>query len=98
LVLPASSFTRSGGTGASVADQVADDKVLEQIAGGATLVLQALHRTWPPLVTFRHRARPPGADQRPGAGGLLETPFDPALARRLINSLGCKGVRVLPRT
>ncbi|MDQ1752338.1 MAG: bifunctional lysine-specific demethylase and histidyl-hydroxylase [Pseudonocardiales bacterium] len=51
-VLPASSFTRSGGTGASIGDQVADDKVLEQIAGGATLVLQALHRTWPPLVAF----------------------------------------------
>ena len=51
-VLPAARFTRGGGAGASVADQVADDKVLAAIAAGATLVLQALHRTWPPLVEF----------------------------------------------
>lgn len=51
-VLASSTFTRSGGSGASIADQVADDKVLAQLAGGATLVLQALHRTWPPLIEF----------------------------------------------
>lgn len=51
-VLPPTSYTRSGGSGASIADQVADDKVLAQFADGATLVLQALHRTWPPLVRF----------------------------------------------
>ena len=51
-VLNAARYTRSGGSGATIADQVADDKVLDQLAGGATLVLQALHRTWPPLVTF----------------------------------------------
>jgi hypothetical protein len=51
-VIPARAFTRPGGSGAGVADQVADDKVLEQVADGATLVLQALHRTWPPLVRF----------------------------------------------
>ena len=51
-VLASSTFTRSGGTGATIADQVADDKVLAQLAGGATLVLQALHRTWPPLIRF----------------------------------------------
>ena len=51
-VLASASFTRSGGSGASIADQVADDKVLAQLAGGATLVLQALHRTWPPLIEF----------------------------------------------
>src|SRR5215213_348257 len=51
-VLPERVFTRSGGSGASIADQLADDKVLAQLAGGATLVLQALHRTWPPLVDF----------------------------------------------
>src|SRR5262249_7031609 len=45
-------FTRGGGGGASVADQAADDKVLAAMADGATLVLQALHRTWPPLVEF----------------------------------------------
>ena len=51
-VLPAAKFTRGGGAGASVADQAADDKVLAALADGATLVLQALHRTWPPLVEF----------------------------------------------
>src|SRR6478672_1324806 len=51
-VLATSTFTRSGGVGAGIADQVADDKVLAQLAGGATLVLQALHRTWPPLIRF----------------------------------------------
>ena len=51
-VLASATFTRSGGVGAGIADQVADDKVLAQLAGGATLVLQALHRTWPPLIQF----------------------------------------------
>jgi lysine-specific demethylase/histidyl-hydroxylase NO66 len=51
-VIPPKSYTRSGGAGASIADQVADDKVLGLIADGATLVLQALHRNWPPLVDF----------------------------------------------
>ncbi len=54
-VLPAARFTRSGGAGASIADQAADDKVLAAIADGSTLVLQALHRTWPPLVEFGSR-------------------------------------------
>jgi lysine-specific demethylase/histidyl-hydroxylase NO66 len=45
-------FTRSGGMGAGIVDQVADDKVLGLVADGATLVFQALHRTWPPLVEF----------------------------------------------
>jgi lysine-specific demethylase/histidyl-hydroxylase NO66 len=51
-VLPPARFTRGGGAGASAADQVADDKVLAQLAEGATLVLQGLHRTWPPLIDF----------------------------------------------
>jgi hypothetical protein len=51
-VLNPSTLTRGGGAGATITDQVADDKVLAQLAGGATLVLQALHRTWPPLVRF----------------------------------------------
>jgi hypothetical protein len=54
-VLPAARFTRSGGAGASIGDQAADDKVLAALADGATLVLQALHRTWPPLVDFGSR-------------------------------------------
>ena len=54
-VLPAAKFTRSGGAGASIADQAADDKVLAAMADGATLVLQGLHRNWPPLVEFGSR-------------------------------------------
>ena len=54
-VLPAGRFTRGGGAGASIGDQAADDKVLAAMAGGATLVLQALHRSWPPLVDFGAR-------------------------------------------
>ena len=51
-VRPAASFTRGGGAGAAVADQAADDKVLSALADGSTLVLQGLHRSWPPLVDF----------------------------------------------
>jgi lysine-specific demethylase/histidyl-hydroxylase NO66 len=54
-VLPAGAFTRGGGAGATIADQLADDRVLGAMADGATLVLQALHRTWPPLVDFGTR-------------------------------------------
>jgi bifunctional lysine-specific demethylase and histidyl-hydroxylase NO66 len=54
-VQPSASFTRGGGAGAGIADQAADDKILGAIAGGTTLVLQALHRTWPPLVDFGTR-------------------------------------------
>ena len=46
-VLPGSRFTGSGGAGASIADQVQDDAVMRLFADGATVVLQALHRTWP---------------------------------------------------
>jgi lysine-specific demethylase/histidyl-hydroxylase NO66 len=51
-VLNATDFTRGGGLGATVGDQVADDKVLTQFQLGATLVLQGLHRIWPPLIDF----------------------------------------------
>jgi lysine-specific demethylase/histidyl-hydroxylase NO66 len=54
-IIPPVRYTRSGGAGAGAGDQVADDLVLHQLDGGATLVLQALHRTWPPLVTFASR-------------------------------------------
>jgi len=54
-VIQPQQYTRSGGMGAGIADQVADDKVLALLADGATLVLQALHRTWPPLVGFGSR-------------------------------------------
>jgi hypothetical protein len=54
-VLPSERFTGSGGAGASVTDQVIDDKVLRLYADGATLVLQGLHRIWPPLIDFAGR-------------------------------------------
>jgi bifunctional lysine-specific demethylase and histidyl-hydroxylase NO66 len=49
-VIPASRYTGGGGPGAEIADQVHDERVFELLAGGATLVLQGLHRLWPPLV------------------------------------------------
>ena len=54
-VLPAGRFTRGGGAGATIADQAADDRVLAAMADGTSLVLQGLHRTWPPLVEFGAR-------------------------------------------
>ncbi len=51
-VLPTREFTGPGGAGAEIADQVIDEKVLDQYADGATLVLQGLHRLWPALVDF----------------------------------------------
>jgi ribosomal protein L16 Arg81 hydroxylase len=50
--LPDRSFTAGGGIGASIGDQVSDDAVLAAFAGGATLVLQGLHRTWQPVLAF----------------------------------------------
>ena len=50
--LPERRFTRSGGTGAGIADQASDDDVLREFADGATLVLQGLHRVWEPVVDF----------------------------------------------
>jgi ribosomal protein L16 Arg81 hydroxylase len=51
-VVPTGRYTRSGGTGAQVTDQVADDRVLDLFVDGHTIVLQGLHRLWPPLVDF----------------------------------------------
>jgi hypothetical protein len=51
-VLSPSLFTGSGGFGAEIADQLDSAQVLEQFAGGATLVLQGLHRTWEPIARF----------------------------------------------
>ncbi|HET8614307.1 MAG TPA: cupin domain-containing protein [Actinomycetales bacterium] len=50
--LPEREFTASGGIGASIGDQVSDDKLLRLFADGATIVLQGLHRLWPPLIDF----------------------------------------------
>ena len=45
-------YTRGAGAGAGIKDQVDDSRLTSLFADGATLVLQALHRTWPPLLTF----------------------------------------------
>lgn len=45
-------FTQGGGVGATVTDQVSDDKLLHLFGEGSTIVLQGLHRTWGPLIDF----------------------------------------------
>ncbi|WTL50546.1 cupin domain-containing protein [Streptomyces sp. NBC_01497] len=50
--LPDSSFTSSAGVGATISDQLDDTAVWREFAGGATLVLQALQRTWEPVGDF----------------------------------------------
>jgi hypothetical protein len=50
--LAEASFTAPGGVGAGVADQVSDDKLVQLFADGATMVLQGLHRVWPPIIAF----------------------------------------------
>jgi JmjC domain len=50
--LPEPAFTAPGGVGATIADQVSDDKLTTLFADGATIVLQGLHRTCPPVLEF----------------------------------------------
>ncbi len=50
--LPERDFTAGGGVGAAIGDQVSDDRLLRLFADGATMVLQGLHRVWPPIVGF----------------------------------------------
>jgi len=45
-------FTAPGGVGAGIADQVSDDRLVRLFADGSTLVLQALHRVWSPILEF----------------------------------------------
>ncbi|MEW5810860.1 MAG: cupin domain-containing protein [Actinomycetota bacterium] len=45
-------YLDAAGFGAEMPDQVDSARVLGQLAAGATLVLQGLHRLWPPLVDF----------------------------------------------
>ncbi len=47
---PDRDFTRGGGVGATIGDQVSDDDLLRLLGEGSTIVLQGLHRTWAPLV------------------------------------------------
>ncbi|HYY11820.1 MAG TPA: cupin domain-containing protein [Kineosporiaceae bacterium] len=48
----ANRFTRGGGVGATIGDQVDDAALARLFADGATVVLQALHRTHAPVVDF----------------------------------------------
>lgn len=48
-------FTAPGGVGAGIADQVSDDKLVSLFADGSTMVLQALHRVWPPIIELCQR-------------------------------------------
>jgi hypothetical protein len=54
-VLAKEKFTAGGGFGAEISDQVSSEKVLAEFAAGATIVLQGLHRTWPPIIDFTTR-------------------------------------------
>ena len=47
---PNTHFIRAGGFGAQMPDQIDPDGVLTQFAAGATIVLQGLHRFWPPII------------------------------------------------
>jgi ribosomal protein L16 Arg81 hydroxylase len=51
-ILARESYLGSAGFGAEMPDQVDAAKLLDQFASGATIVLQGLHRLWPPLITF----------------------------------------------
>ena len=53
-MLPASRYTRSGATlaGQPLTGLVDARKVIDLFEGGATVVLQGLHRYWPPLTRW----------------------------------------------
>ncbi|MGE2836146.1 cupin domain-containing protein [Mycobacterium sp. SMC-4] len=51
-VLARDCYLGPAGFGAEVTDQVDSAKVLAQFASGASIVLQGLHRLWPPMIDF----------------------------------------------
>ncbi|GGS26452.1 hypothetical protein GCM10010171_19950 [Actinokineospora fastidiosa] len=51
-VVGSGQFTGGGGVGAEIGDQVHDERVARLFAEGSTIVLQGLHRLWPPLIDF----------------------------------------------
>lgn len=51
-VLDRTCFTGSAGFGAEMPDQIDSAKVSAEFAAGATIVLQGLHRVWPPIIDF----------------------------------------------
>jgi len=74
-VLRPRDYTGPGGAGAEVGDQALDERVLAGLADGATLVLQGVHRVWPPVGEF---ARNLAADlgHPTGANAYLTPPGD----------------------
>lgn len=68
-------YTGPGGAGAEVADQVLDERVLAGLADGATLVLQGLHRVWPPVGEFT-RLLAADLGHPTGANAYLTPPGD----------------------
>lgn len=52
VVAASSTFTRSGGVGATVADQVDAERVASLLVDGSTVVFQGLHRAWPTVQQF----------------------------------------------
>lgn len=48
-------FLGPAGVGAEIGDQVDSAKALAQFADGASIVLQGLHRLWPPVIEFVRR-------------------------------------------
>lgn len=74
-VLSPRDYAGPGGAGAEVGDQALDERVLAGLADGATLVLQGLHRVWPPVGEFtRHLAADLGHPT--GANAYLTPPGD----------------------
>ncbi|MGZ8802873.1 MAG: cupin domain-containing protein [Mycobacterium sp.] len=55
-VLARDCYLGPAGFGAEIPDQVDSAKVLGEFASGATIVLQGLHRLWPPLIDFVRQA------------------------------------------
>ncbi|MCV7152796.1 cupin domain-containing protein [Mycolicibacterium pyrenivorans] len=55
-VLARDCYVGPAGFGADMPDQVDSAKVLAEFAAGATIVLQGLHRLWPPLIDFVRQA------------------------------------------
>ncbi len=55
-VLARDCYLGPAGFGAEMPDQVDSAKVLGEFACGATIVLQGLHRLWPPLIDFVRQA------------------------------------------
>ena len=86
-------YTRGGGAGAGAPDQVADDRVLDQLGSGATLVLQGLHRTWPPLP---NRSAPRRRPRRPSTALPRNLPASPCLLQRASCNARLRAPRSVP--